>query len=192
MRGIVRSPCPNWAMHRREVGPSRARRTRSQLPCPHRKGRVCLTLPVTRFEGLAYRAHHPGWGCDPESGGGARMHGGRFKRPGIACPNTSLRLETAWLGEQQGFALKAQSMTLCSYRIDCSDILDLTDGEGLAAVPITRTELACACELLAADRKPVPTWDFADRLIKAGCAGIIVPCFAARAGERDINLVLWH
>ena len=57
---------------------------------------------------------------------------------------------------------------------------------------VTRAELACAWEVLAADRKPVPTWELADRLIEAGCAGIIVPSFAARAGERDINLVLWR
>jgi RES domain-containing protein len=83
-------------------------------------------------------------------------------------------------------------MTLCSYRIDCCDILDLTADEGLAAALITRAELACAWEMLAADRKPVPTWELADRLIKSGCAGIIVPSFAARAGDRDINLVLWR
>jgi RES domain-containing protein len=120
------------------------------------------------------------------------MHGGRFNRPGIACLYTSLRLETAWLEAQQGFAFKAQPMTLCSYRIDCCDILDLTADEGLAAALITRAELACAWEMLAADRKPVPTWELADRLIKSGCAGIIVPSFAARAGDRDINLVLWR
>lgn len=151
-----------------------------------------MTLPVTRFEGLTYRAHHPGWAFDPESGEGARMHGGRFNRPGIACLYTSLRFETAWLEAQQAFAFKAQPMTLCSYRIDSSDILDLTKDEGLAAALISRAELACAWEVLAADRKPVPTWELADRLIKAGCAGIIVPSFAARASERDINLVLWH
>lgn len=120
------------------------------------------------------------------------MLGGRFNRPGIACLYTSLHLETAWLEAQQGFAFKAQPMTLCSYRIDCSDILDLTTAEGLAAALVTRAELACAWEVLAADRKRVPTWELADRLIEAGCAGIIVPSFAARAGERDINLVLWH
>ncbi|WP_086740568.1 RES family NAD+ phosphorylase [Erythrobacter colymbi] len=151
-----------------------------------------MTLPVTRFEGLVYRAHHPGWAFDPESGEGARMHGGRFNRPSTACFYTSLRLETAWLEAQQGFAFKAQPMTLCSYRIDCSDILDLTTDEGLAAALVTRAELACAWEVMAADRKPVPTWELADRLIEAGCAGIIVPSFAARAGERDINLVLWR
>ena len=151
-----------------------------------------MTLPVTRFEGLVYRAHHPGWAFDPESGEGARMYGGRFNRPGIACLYTSLRLETAWLEAQQGFAFKAQPMTLCSYRIDCCDILDLTTDEGLAAAMITRTELACAWEMLAADKKPVPTWELADRLIQSGCAGIVVPSLAARAGARDINLILWH
>ena len=114
------------------------------------------------------------------------MLGGRFNRPGTACFYTSLRFETAWLEAQQAFAFKAQPMTLCSYRIDSSDILDLTKDEGLAAALISRAELACAWEVLAADRKPVPTWELADRLIKAGCAGIIVPSFAARASEISI------
>ena len=52
-------------------------------------------------------------------------------------------------------------------------------------------QLGCAWERLAGERKPVPTWELADRLIDAGCAGIIVPSFAWRATPEDHNLVLW-
>lgn len=83
-------------------------------------------------------------------------------------------------------------MTLCSYRVACDDILDLTDAAGRHAAGITRDDLGCAWERLAADRKPVPTWNLADRLTGAGCAGILVPSFASRAAERDTNLVFWR
>lgn len=149
------------------------------------------TLPFSRFDGLVYRAHHPAWAFDPESGEGARIHGGRFNRIGTACFYAALSLETAWLEAQQGFAFKAQPLTICSYQADLSDILDLTDHHVREVVQVTLVQLGCAWERLAGDRKPVPTWDIADRLIAAGCAGVIVPSFASRATSDDRNLVLW-
>ena len=44
-----------------------------------------MTLSFSRFDGLVYRAHHPAWAFDPESGEGAKLHGGRFNRIGTAC-----------------------------------------------------------------------------------------------------------
>ena len=151
-----------------------------------------MTLPLTRFEGLVYRAHHPGWAFAPESGEGAKFHGGRFNRPGIEALYTALRPETAWLEAQQGFAFKAQPMTLCSYRVDCAGILDLCEDGGRSAANIMLAELGCAWQLLAADRQPVPTWELADRLTAAGCNAIIVPSFASRASSADRNLVFWN
>jgi RES domain-containing protein len=150
-----------------------------------------LPLPFTRFDGLVYRAHHPAWAFDPESGEGARIHGGRFNRIGTACFYAALSLETAWLEAQQGFAFKAQPLTICSYRAELADILDLTDPDVRGAVQVTLAQLGCAWERLAGDRKVVPTWELGDRLIAAGCAGVIVPSFAARARPEDHNLVLW-
>lgn len=45
----------------------------------------------------------------------------------MAALYTSMRSETAWLEAQQGLPFKAQPMTLCAYRVDCADMLDLTD-----------------------------------------------------------------
>lgn len=150
-----------------------------------------MPLPFLRFDGLVYRAHHPAWAFDPESGEGAKLHGGRFNRVGTPCFYAALSLETAWLEAQQGFAFKAQPLTICTYRAEFTDILDLTDAGSRDAVQMTLAQLGCAWERLAADCKPVPTWALADRLISAGCAGVIVPSFAARATPKDRNLVLW-
>ena len=150
-----------------------------------------MILPLRRHTQTVYRAHHPMWAFSPESGEGARQFGGRFNRPGVPALYTSLSLETAWLEAQQGFAFKAQPMTICSYRVDCADVLDLREPEALNAAGTTATELACAWDDLAARRQPVPTWSLADRLVTQGCAAIIVPSFAARASKRDVNLVFW-
>lgn len=148
-------------------------------------------MPFSPFYGLVYRAHHPAWAYDPESGEGARIHGGRFNRIGMPCFYAALSPETAWLEAQQGFAFKAQPLTICSYRAELSNILDLTDPAVRDAVQISMAQLGCAWERLAGDRKPVPTWELADRLIAASCAGVIVPSFASRATSDDRNLVLW-
>jgi RES domain-containing protein len=140
-----------------------------------------VTLPLGRVTRPVYRAHHPMWAFDPVSGEGARARGGRFNRIGVAALYTSMSPETAWLEAQQGFPFKAQPMTLCAYDGDCANILDLT----------TDAELGSAWENLATTGKPVPTWLLADRLIVEGCAGIIVPSFAARATARDVNMVFW-
>ncbi|WP_225010917.1 RES family NAD+ phosphorylase [Novosphingobium percolationis] len=150
-----------------------------------------MTLSFSRFDGLVYRAHHPAWAFDPESGEGARIHGGRFNRVGTACFYAALSLETAWLEAQQGFAFKAQPLTICSYSAELSDVLDLTDAGVREAARVTLAQLGCAWERLAGDRKAVPTWELADRLIALGCAGVIVPSFASRATVDDRNLVLW-
>ena len=138
-----------------------------------------------RFEGLVYRAHNPRWAFAPTSGEGAARFGGRFNPKGVAALYTSLRLETAWLEAQQGFAFKAQPMTMVAYAVDCADVADLTD-------PALRGEIGCAWEDLASRRLAVPSWQMAERLKAEGMAAALVPSFAARARPDDVNLVLWR
>lgn len=145
-----------------------------------------------RFQGLVYRAHNPRWSFEPESGEGARLFGGRFNPKGRAALYTSLRVETAWLEAQQGFAFKAQPMTMCAYEVDCADLLDLTDHAVCAEHAVTLGDLGCPWEDLASRRQIVPTWALAERLIAAGIAGIKVPSFAFRARPDDTNLVFWQ
>ena len=149
------------------------------------------------FDGLVYRAHHPGWAYQPISGEGAERHGGRFNRKGLAALYTALDLTTAWLEAQQGFPFKAQPTTLVAYRVRCERIADLTDTARLAEAEIGPTELACAWEDLAGHGLRPPTWRIADELIAAGFQGAMVPSFApalnpAPADVPRRNLVLWR
>lgn len=150
-----------------------------------------MSLARVTFEGFVYRAHHPRWAYASESGEGAARHGGRFNRPGTPALYTGLRPETAWLEAQQGFAFKAQPMTLCSYEVHCADIVDLTSEEIRDKLGISVARLSCPWEDLA-DRQAIPpTWALVDALTLVGAAGIIVPSFADRAGPEDRNIVFW-
>lgn len=150
-----------------------------------------MSLPSINFKGTVYRAHHPRWAYAPESGEGASRHGGRFNRPGTLALYTALRPETAWLEAQQGFAFKAQPMTMCGYDVDCTDVVDLTSHATIDALDVDPGDLAYPWEDMADRGETPPTWQLADRLIAGGAAGIIVPSFAHRAGPEDRNLVLW-
>ena len=148
---------------------------------------------MKRFENVVYRAHHPGWAWAPVSGEGAKLHGGRFNPPGMEALYTSLRPETAWLEAQQGFAFKAQPMTLCAYRVDCEDVLDLTDAAVLVARNVSAADLACPWADLHDRGLPVPSWAIARRLAEAGAAAVLVPSFAPGAVPgRDVNAIFWR
>lgn len=150
-----------------------------------------MTLPFTRFTEPVYRGHNPRWSFAPESGEGARQHGGRFNPKGVAALYTSLRPETAWLEAQQGFVFKAQPLTLCQYAVDCEHVLDLTDAAVRDTAGVRVDDIACAWEDLTTRGLEPPSWALAKRLVDAGCAGIVVPSFASGATVRDLNLVLW-
>lgn len=144
-----------------------------------------------RFAGVVYRAHHPGWAHAPLSGDGARLHGGRFNRPGRSALYLSLSPETAWLEAQQAFVFKAQPMTLCAYQVDCADVIDLSTAVARAGAGVALETMACAWEDLASRRLPVPSWALAERMRADGAAGLLAPSFANGARDRDVNLVLF-
>ncbi|WP_425548627.1 RES family NAD+ phosphorylase [Allohahella marinimesophila] len=144
------------------------------------------------FSGRVYRAINPRWSYEPTSGAGAALFGGRFNPPGTPALYTSLRFETAWLEAQQGFPLKSQPLTICTYQVDIENILDLTDPTTCGRLSISQDDLACAWRSLHDDRLPVPTWELA-RLCNANrTRGIIAPSFAVGAGPQDRNLILWQ
>lgn len=144
-----------------------------------------------RLTKTVYRAHNPQWAFAANSGEGAATTGGRFNRTGLPALYTASRFETAWLEAQQAFAFKAQPMTLCAYDVDCDDVLDLTDVATRSTHSISSDDLACPWKDLSTRGKLPPTWALADRLITEGCAGIIVPSFAAGATMADVNVVFW-
>ena len=156
------------------------------------RGLQLVAIPEVSYCGLAYRAHHPGWAWDAESGEGARLHGGRFNPKGVAALYLSLRYEAAWAEAQQAFPFKPQPMTLCAYEVDCDRIVDLRDPSVCQQLGILPAQLACAWEdLLSRSLTPL-THDIAMRLMRAGSQGILVPSFAPGAPHQASNLVLWN
>jgi RES domain-containing protein len=144
-----------------------------------------------RFQGIAYRAHNPRWAWSPVSGEGARLNGGRFNPKGMPALYLSLQTHTAIREASQGFAYRFPPLTLVTYDIDCSDVVDLTKSAAQRWHQVSRTELGCAWLGLALSGEAVPTWQLAKRLTGEGCAGIIVSSFAPGARKSDTNLVLW-
>jgi RES domain-containing protein len=120
------------------------------------------------------------------------LFGGRFNPKGTEALYTSLRMETAWLEAQQGFAFKAQPMTICAYETDCADIADLTDPDERTRLRLEWADLACAWEDLAARKLTPPSWAVAERLRAGGIAGILAPSFAPGAAVHDVNAVFWR
>lgn len=145
-----------------------------------------------RFRGTTYRAHDPRWSFTPLSGDGAAIHGGRFNPKGTPALYLGLAPMTAIKEASQGLALKIEPLVLCSYEVDCEDILDLTAADGLKTAGVAASDLACGWMLLAHGGQAPPTWAMARRLIKEGVAGVVVPSFAPGAMADDRNLVLWN
>lgn len=151
-----------------------------------------MTPPFLHWQGIVYRGHNPRWSYAPESGEGAKRHGGRFNRRGMSCLYTSLTPETAWLEAQQGLPFKAQPLTLCGYKVNCENVLDLSDPATRQALNIELTDMACGWEDLASRSRTPPSWTLADRLIALGTSAIITPSFASHATTQDRNMVFWH
>ncbi len=144
-----------------------------------------------RFEGLAYRAHDPRWSFRPLSGEGAAVHGGRFNPKGMSALYLALDPMTAIKEAAQGFARKFEPCVLCTYEIDCEDVVDLRGEEERRAANVSLEEMASPWFADAAARREPASWRLARRLIAGGAAGVIAPSFAAGAHARDVNLVLW-
>jgi RES domain-containing protein len=145
-----------------------------------------------RFRGVCYRAHDPRWSFLPLSGAGAASRGARFNPKGTPALFLALTIMTAVKEINQGFAHKIEPCVLCSYDVDCEDIVDLRGEDERGAAGVARDELACAWFADLARRREPPSWRIARRLIDAGSAGILAPSFAPGATSEDQNLVLWR
>lgn len=145
-----------------------------------------------RFQGAVYRAHNPEWAWNPLSGEGAKRHGGRFNRPGVAALYTSLDLFVA-VREASPLGAPFQPITLCEYRVDCEDLFDACDPKARRREKATLRALQCPSWNQDMLEGAVPaSQQLAGRLIARGYAGMIVPSYAEGAGVEDLNLVLWH
>lgn len=144
-----------------------------------------------RFKQACYRAHDPRWSFKPLSGEGAAIRGGRFNPRGVPALYLALEIVTAVKEANQGFARRIDPCVLCSYEVDCEDIVDLRDEQGRRQAGVELAEMRCAwMDFIGRAERP-PSWAIHDRLTIGGAAGIIVPSFAPGADGSDHNLVLW-
>lgn len=144
-----------------------------------------------RFEGVVYRAHDPRWVWNPTSGEGAKLDGGRFNRIGVSALYLSL---TPWGAIREATPLKfpIQPRTLCAYSVDVEPIFDATNAESLKEMGMADVDLKGDWERDLFHGKVPRSHEFANRVIDAGFAGMLVSSFAYDADQGDKNLVLWE
>jgi RES domain-containing protein len=131
------------------------------------------------------------WAWAPTSGEGAAARGGRFNPVGTPALYLALTLEGTFLEMSAGFGHRFDPLTLCSYKVDCEDIVDLRAEAGRTAAGIRLEDMACAWAYeRSCGRKPA-SWTVAETLIAAGASGILTPSFATGARSDMANLVLW-
>lgn len=145
-----------------------------------------------RFQATCYRAHDPRWSFLPLSGEGAAIRGARFNPKGVPALYLALSIMTAVKEANQGFAHRIDPCVLCSYEVDCTDIVDLRRDDGRQAAGVNLDDMACGWMSFLAEGDIPPSWAICNRLMGAGAAGIVVPSFAPGADAEDHNLVLWQ
>ncbi len=145
-----------------------------------------------RFQGSAYRAHDRRWSFKPLSGEGAAVHGGRFNPKGTPALYLSLDPMTAIKEAAQGFAHKFEPLVLCTYEIDCENVVDLRTEVDRKTAGVVEVDLACAWFADAAAGREPPSWRLARKLVAGGATGLITPSYAAAVGSGEANLVLWR
>jgi RES domain-containing protein len=144
-----------------------------------------------RFQGAAYRGINPKWSLNPTSGEGAAIRGARFNPKGVQTLYLSTSVEGAFHEATQGFAYKFSPLTMCSYDVDCENVIDLTNEPAHVSAGVSLDEIAGDWALdLTEGRRPV-SWGVYDRF-HGQAAGILVPSFAVGATPGMINLVLWR
>jgi RES domain-containing protein len=146
-----------------------------------------------KFQGLAYRAHDPRWSFKPLSGEGAALHGGRFNPKGTPALYLSLDPMTAIKEAAQGFAHKFEPYVLCTYEIDCEDVIDLRDEEERRAAGVGIDVLACPWFAEAAAGREPASWLLARKTYRqrrGGPARTELRPRSKRGGRRQSRLVV--
>lgn len=120
------------------------------------------------------------------------MHGGRFNPKGVPALYLSLDPMTVLKEMGHGFARRLEPCVLCSYDVDCDDIVDLQTDAGRDAAGTTLSEMGCAWMTFTTSGKRPPSWDIHRRLLAQRKAGVLTQSFARGAVASDVNLVLWR
>ena len=91
----------------------------------------------------------------PTSGDGAVIRGARFNPKGVPALHLSSSANGAFAEATQGFAHKFHPLTLCSFDVDCADIIDLSTDAARTAAGVALADMACAwMEDISSGRKP--------------------------------------
>ena len=144
-----------------------------------------------RFTGECYRAHDPQWAWKALSGEGAAIHGGRFNPKGVPALYLALSLDGAVTEAAHGFAHRLEPLTICLYRVDCDDVIDLRTNGARRSAKVRLAEIDCAWALDVANGREPDSWKLTRRFMSDDAAGILVPSFARGAKSDAANLVLW-
>jgi len=120
------------------------------------------------------------------------VRGARFNPKGAPALYLALTIMTAVKEINQGFAHKIEPCVLCSYDVDCEDVVDLRTEADRKAAGVSLKDMACAWFSDISQGREPPSWRIARRLIDVGNAGVLVPSFAPGATTEDQNLVLWR
>ena len=85
-----------------------------------------------------------------------------------------------------------QPITLCAYGDDTEPVLDARNEYQRVALGVSDPDLSCPSWEAEMLEGAVPSSQApADRLIAAGCTGLLVRSFAAPTGADELNRVLW-
>ena len=143
------------------------------------------------FIGTLYRALNPVWASQPLSGAGAAIYGGRFNRRGRAALYCSLTPMTAVREANQVGNL--QPTTLVGLDADLSPLFDARDPAMLASKVINAATLAAPGWREAMRGGAMSSGQaMAERLVKAGFCGLLVPSYARGAAADATNIILWR
>ena len=144
-----------------------------------------------KVEGTFYRAHDPRWSWTPLSGDGAAVGGARWNSKGTPALYLASSPGGAINEVIRGLPGFIEPLTLCSYKVECEDICDLTDQNELAALGLDSHDFRTPWRSYLAAGETPPTWSISGLLIAQGRAGIRVQSYAKGAKPDHINLVLW-
>lgn len=135
-----------------------------------------------------YRYLTPKWAYLPLSGAGAATAGGRFNRPGVEALYLSAEPETAFAEYRQGSSLPNPA-TLAAYRIELTDVVDLSAGYNPTQWSAPWAEWNCDWRWIArVDHKAPPSWRLGDEAIRSGARGLLFPATHHPGGT---NLVVF-
>lgn len=134
-----------------------------------------------------WRAYVPRWAHLPLSGEGAARFGGRWNPVGAPTIYAAQELSTAWAEYNQGFV--QHPALIVQLRLAGANLIDLTRSAILKQWGIGPTIHDVEWREMLDDGSTPPTHALRERLLEAGCDGVIYPSFMSPGGT---CVALWR